>query len=63
MVSNYKDNFSQAGDNIPESVFEVQFAPGLQSGEKWVCNRAKFMVLRPMVFRWAMLIRCKIALR
>lgn len=53
LVSNYKDNFSQAGDNNSESVFEVQFAPGLQSGVEVGCNRAKFMGIAADGLSWA----------
>ena len=53
LVNNYKDNFSQAGDNNTESIFEVQYAPGLQSGVEVGCNRAKFMGIPADGLSWA----------
>ncbi len=53
LISNYKDNFSQADENNSESVFEVQYAPGLQSGVEVGCNRAKFMGIAADGLSWA----------
>jgi len=53
LAANYKDNFSQAGDNNAESIFEVQYAPGLQSGVEVGCNRAKFMGIPYEGLSWA----------
>jgi len=53
LVTNYKDNFSQATENNSESVFEVQFAPGLQSGIEVGWSRAKFMGIPADGLSWA----------
>lgn len=53
MVTNYKDNFSQAGDNNSESIFEVQFAQGLQSGVGVGSGRAKFLGIAADGLSWA----------
>ena len=45
LVSNYKDNFTAANENNSESLFEVQFAYGTQSGIDLGCQRAKFLGL------------------
>ena len=45
LVSNYKDNFTATNENNSESLFEVQFAYGTQSGIDLGCQRAKFLGL------------------
>ena len=53
LVTNYKDNFTQTNENNSESVFEVQFAPGLQSGIEVGSGRAKFMGIPADGIAWA----------
>jgi len=53
LAANYKDNFSQANENNSESLFEVQFAPGLQAGIEVGCGRAKFMGIPADGLSWA----------
>ncbi len=53
LVTNYKDNFSQANENNSESLFEVQFAPGTQSGIEVGSSRAKFMGIPADGLSWA----------
>ena len=53
LVANYKDNFSQVNENNSESVFEVQFAPGLQSGIEVGWSRAKFLGIPADGLSWA----------
>ena len=53
LVGNYKDNFSQANENNSESVFEVQFAPDLQSGIEVGSSRAKFLGIVGDGLSWA----------
>lgn len=53
LVSSYKDNFSQTNENNSESVFEVQFAPGLQAGAEVGSSRAKFMGIPADGLSWA----------
>jgi hypothetical protein len=43
LVPKFVDNFTQANENNAESIFEIQFAPGLQNGLDVGCQRAKFM--------------------
>jgi hypothetical protein len=53
LVPNYKDNFTQVNENNSESIFEVQFAPGLQNGQEVGSNRAKFMGIPADGLSWA----------
>lgn len=53
LVSNYKDNFTQTNENNIESVFEVQFAPGVQAGSEVGSTRAKFMGIPADGLAWA----------
>lgn len=43
LVSNYSDNFTSLNENNKESLFEVQYAYGTQSGISLGCQRAKFL--------------------
>ena len=45
LVDNYTDNFTAINENNSESLFEVQYAYGIQAGNELGCNRAKFMGL------------------
>ena len=51
LTSSYKDNFDMLHENNSESVFEVQFAKGLQNGIGVGSERAKFMGIPG--FSWA----------
>jgi len=43
LVSDYDDNFTATNENNKESLFEVQYAYGTQSGIDLGCQRAKFL--------------------
>lgn len=45
LVRNYTDNFTATNENNEESLFEVQYAYGVQAGVELGCNRAKFLGL------------------
>ncbi|GHT12709.1 membrane protein [Bacteroidia bacterium] len=42
---NYKDNFTAANENNEESLFEIQYASGIQAGIELGCQRPKFLGL------------------
>ncbi len=45
LVSKYEDNFTDQNENNSESLFEVQYADGVEAGVELGCNRAKFLGL------------------
>lgn len=53
LVSDYKDNFTAVNENNSESVFEVQFAYGIESGIPLGHQRAKFLGLQVDGAAWA----------
>lgn len=53
LVSNYKDNFTATNENNSESLFEVQFAYGIQAGTGLGQQRAKFLGLQVDGCSWA----------
>jgi hypothetical protein len=45
LVSSYRDNFTATNENNEESLFEIQFAYGIQAGIDLGCQRVKFLGL------------------